>query len=54
MRHAWARRVGMIALVGAMVLVANPYTASAAKPVPPPPPAPAVPRVLDLNDKLVG
>lgn len=55
MRHAWARRVGMVALVGAMVLVANPYTASAAKPVPPPPaPAPAVPRVLDLNDKLVG
>jgi hypothetical protein len=42
----------MVALVGAMVLVANPYTASAVKPVPPP--APAVPRIVDATGKLVG
>jgi hypothetical protein len=39
----------MVALVGTLALVGNPYTASGGKPA-----APAVPRVLDATDKLVG
>jgi len=42
----------MVALIGAMALVGNTYTASGAKPAPPP--APAVPKVVDANNVVVG